>query len=120
GPINVRGPSGTIGTNVSGIQISELLPLTAQHMDKCTILRSMTSTNGDHSGVTMMSGASSAAASYGAVLAKLKGPAPGGMPAFVHVGPKGYVPGAGKLESGYGPIVVADPSGKQMELPDFG
>src|SRR5262244_3691565 len=30
-PINIRGPYGTISTNVPGIQISELLPMTAQH-----------------------------------------------------------------------------------------
>ena len=49
-PINIRGPYGTISTNVSGIQISELLPMTAQHMDKCAIIRSMTSRDGGHSG----------------------------------------------------------------------
>src|SRR5262249_19883879 len=42
-PVNIRGPYGTISTNVPGIQIGELLPAMAQHMDKCAILRSMTS-----------------------------------------------------------------------------
>src|SRR5262249_4587629 len=47
-PVNIRGPYGTIPTNVSGIQISELLPQMAQQMDKCAIIRSMTSKDGGH------------------------------------------------------------------------
>jgi hypothetical protein len=117
-PINIRGPYGTIGTNVPGIRISELLPMIAQHMDKCAILRSMTSRD-EHAGTTMMSGASKAAASYGAVLAKLKGTSSSGMPPFVHVGPGGYLPSAGSLGASYNALLVADPSGKQVQLPQF-
>ncbi|MDR0902943.1 MAG: DUF1501 domain-containing protein [Opitutaceae bacterium] len=44
-----------IGTNVSGIQINELLPLTAKHADKYTLLRGLTHrTNGHETGVYMM------------------------------------------------------------------
>src|SRR5262245_55108666 len=118
-PLNVRGPYGTIRTNVNGIHISELLPLLSQHMDKCALLRSMTSKAGDHSGTYMLSGANKASASLGAVLTKLQGPSPSGMPSFVHVGPNGYLPAAGSLGSAYNPVVVADPSGKQVELPQF-
>src|SRR6266566_2377665 len=71
-PINIRGPYGTIRTNVPGIQIGELLPAMSQQMDKCAILRSMTSRD-EHAGMTMMSGGSKAGASYGAVLNRLKG-----------------------------------------------
>src|SRR6266513_1795689 len=78
-PVNIRGPYGTIQTNVPGIQIGELLPALAQHMDKCAILRSMTSRD-EHAGTTMMSGGAKAAASYGAVLARLKGAGSSGMP----------------------------------------
>src|SRR5262245_31117811 len=85
-PVNIRGPYGTIPTNVSGIRISELLPQMAQHIDKCAIIRSMTSKDGGHSGTFMLSGGSKFAASYGAVLMKLKGPSPSGMPWFVQVG----------------------------------
>src|SRR5947209_2463576 len=48
-PINVRGPYGTIATRVPGVRISELLPQTAEQLDQCTILRSMTNKAGDHS-----------------------------------------------------------------------
>jgi hypothetical protein len=119
-PVNIRGPYGSIGTNASGVQISELLPQIAQHMDKCAIIRSMTSKDGGHSGVFMGSGGNKFAASYGAVLAKLKGPALSGLPSFVHVGPSGYLPTAGNLGTAYNPVVVVDPSGKQVQLPQFG
>src|SRR5262249_53577792 len=98
--------------------ISELLPALSQHMDKCAILRSMTSRD-EHAGTTMMSGSSKSAASYGAVLTKLQGSAPNGVPGFVHVGPPGYLPGAGNLGSNYNPVLVPDPSGKQVQLPQF-
>lgn len=118
-PVNIRGPYGTIRTNVNGIQIGELMPAMAQHMDKCAILRSMTSRD-EHAGMTMMSGGSKAVASYGAVLTKLKGTSSSGMPPFAHVGASGYLPGAGTLGTGYNPIMVNDPTGKQVKLPQFG
>src|SRR5205085_1290730 len=89
-----------------------------QQMDKCAILRSMTSRD-EHAGLTMMSGASKAGASYGAVLSRLKGPGSSGMPSFLHVGPAGYLPGAGNLGTAYNPMLVTDPSGKQVKLPQF-
>jgi hypothetical protein len=118
-PLNIRGPYGTIRTNVPTIQIGELLPALAQHMDKCAILRSMTSRD-EHAGITMMSGGNRSAACYGAVLTKLKGYPASGMPPFVHLGPAGYLPGAGNLGAAYNPLLVADPSGKQVQLPQFG
>lgn len=117
-PVNIRGPYGTIRTNVPGIQIGELLPAMSEHMDKCAILRSMTSRD-EHAGITMMSGGAKAAASYGAVLARLKGGSPSGLPPLVHVGFPGYLPGAGTLGTSYNPVLVTDPSGKQAKLPQF-
>jgi uncharacterized protein (DUF1501 family) len=35
------------------------------------------------------------------------------------VGPSGYLPGSGNLGAAYGPVLVADPSGKQVQLPQF-
>lgn len=117
-PIDIRGPYGTIPTNVPGIQISELLPQMSRHMDKCAIIRSMTSSDGGHSGVTMLSGAARGASSYGAVLQRLKGSSGAGMPAFVHVGPQGYLPGAGTLGTAYSPFLVAHPT-RQVQMPEF-
>ena len=42
------GPFRAIPTAVPGVHISELLPLTAQHMDKLAIIRSINTKNGDH------------------------------------------------------------------------
>jgi hypothetical protein len=47
-PLEVRGPIQPIETNVSGIQISELLLETAKQADKLAIMRSMTSPLGEH------------------------------------------------------------------------
>jgi hypothetical protein len=41
-PAEVRGPLRPIATDVPGIRVSELLPLTAQHVDKLKIVRSVT------------------------------------------------------------------------------
>jgi hypothetical protein len=117
-PADIRGPYGVIPTRVPGIQISELLPQLAQHMDKCAIIRSMTSRNGDHSGVFMTSGGSRGAASMGAVLQKLKGSSRSGIPPFVHVGPPGYLASAGNLGTTFSPFQVADPS-RQVQMPGF-
>jgi hypothetical protein len=117
-PIDIRGPYGTIPTRVPGIRISELLPQIARHMDKCALIRSMTSSDGGHSGVHMLSGANRAAASYGAVLQRLKGSSSTGMPSFVQVGPAGYLPGAGSLGTAFSPFLVAHPT-RQVQLPEF-
>ena len=42
------GPFRAISTAVPGIQICELLPFTAQHMDKLSLVRSINTKNGDH------------------------------------------------------------------------
>src|SRR5262245_45937226 len=88
-PVNVRGPYGAISTNAPGVQISQLLPMIAGHMDKCALVRSMTSRSGDHDGTFVLSGGSKARASYGAVLARLQAGSPQRMPPFVHAGPSG-------------------------------
>src|SRR2546425_5970921 len=43
-PSNVRGEFKPINTNVSGIQLSETMPMLAQQMDKATLIRSMSYT----------------------------------------------------------------------------
>ena len=117
-PIDIRGPYGAIPTSVPGIQISELLPQIARQMNKCALIRSMTSSDGGHSGVAMLSGATRGAASYGAVLQRLKGSSASGMPPFVHVGPAGYLPGAGNLGTSFSPFTVVHPT-RQVQLPEF-
>jgi hypothetical protein len=117
-PVDIRGPYGTIPTNVPSIQISELLPQLAGHMDKCALIRSMTSADGDHSGSFMLSGGIRGGGSCGAVLQRLKGSSPSGMPPFVHVGPAGYLPGAGNLGAAFAPVLVTNPA-RQLQMPEF-
>ena len=47
-PDSIRGPFGPIQTRVPGMQIGDLLPLTAQRSDKFTIIRSMTHESNAH------------------------------------------------------------------------
>src|SRR5262249_46581392 len=44
--------------------------------------------------------------------------APAGMPPFVHVGPAGYLPGAGNLGTAFSPVLVTNPA-RQVQLPEF-
>lgn len=54
-PADYTGPwRKAIGTNVDGIQLNELLPLTAQHADKYTLLRGLTHRNNGHETSTYM------------------------------------------------------------------
>ncbi len=43
-----QGPTGVVDTQTDGVQVSSHLPLLAQHTNKMAIVRSMTSTAGDH------------------------------------------------------------------------
>ncbi|MAB89991.1 MAG: hypothetical protein CMJ90_11090 [Planctomycetes bacterium] len=47
-PSEVRGPFDSIGTNLTGVRISEHLPQTAKIMDKLALIRSVTSPFGVH------------------------------------------------------------------------
>lgn len=47
-PAEVRGPFQPISTRVAGTQICELMPRTAQFMDRVALIRSMTSPLGEH------------------------------------------------------------------------
>ena len=48
-PAEFRGEFGTIGTNVPGIQLSDMLPMSATMMDKWSIVRSLNHTDAGHS-----------------------------------------------------------------------
>ncbi|MEM7453110.1 MAG: DUF1501 domain-containing protein [Planctomycetota bacterium] len=47
-PVEVRGPFETIQTNLTGVRVSEHMPLTAGLMDKLAVIRSVTSPFGVH------------------------------------------------------------------------
>lgn len=48
--VSTGGPFGKISTNVTGIEISELLPKMAQRMETTAIIRSLNTKNADHGG----------------------------------------------------------------------
>jgi hypothetical protein len=114
---SIRGPYGAIATKVTGIHVSELLPMTAQQMQHCAIIRSMSHSSGDHSPIPMLTGKAGDSTAHGAVVAKLKGAATS-MPPYVHIGSRLGV-GGGGLGSAYHPLEVADPAGKKTPPPQF-
>src|SRR5204862_4085733 len=58
-PAEIRGPFGTIATSVSGMRVGELMPRTAQMMDKLCVLRAVHTDNPSHPGSSyeMLTGA---------------------------------------------------------------
>ena len=116
-PDTVRGPYGAVRSNVTGIHVSELLPRLAERMDRCALVRSMNHKIDAHAPVPMLTGFPGVTTSYGAVVTKFKGPV-NDMPPYVHLGSKLGV-GGGVLGSVCDPVEVRDPSGKQVELPQF-
>lgn len=92
-PAEIRGEFQPISTNVPGVQICELLPRTAQMMDKLAIIRSLVGSEGRHAAFQCMTGWSvngqptGGWPSLGAAVSKLQGPvAPGTLP-FVSLSP---------------------------------
>jgi hypothetical protein len=65
----------------------------------------------------MLTGLGGTTTSYGAVVARLKGPV-GDMPPYVHIGSRLGV-GGGTLGAAFNPIEVRDPTGTRLELPQF-
>src|SRR5262249_18782205 len=57
-PREVQGPYMPIATNVPGIQVGELMPRTARHLDKCCVLRAISTGDNAHStsGYAMLTG----------------------------------------------------------------
>lgn len=116
-PDAVRGPFGAIATKTTGVHFSELLPMAADWMDRCALIRSLNHSSGSHSAIPMLSGLPGERTAYGAVVSKLKGFS-GNMPPIVHLGTNLAV-GGGRLGAGYDPVKVEDPSGKNVKLPGF-
>ncbi len=107
-PSEVRGEFSPIKTNVSGIEICELLPRLAGMTDKLAIIRSMVGATGDHYAFQCMTGRSHRQQpaggwpSIGSVLSKLKGCADPAVPAFVGLAPKmGHMPWADSGQPGF-------------------
>jgi hypothetical protein len=116
-PDTIRGPYGAVRTSVSGVHFSELMPLVAARMHRCSLIRSVRHGIDAHSPVPMLTGAPGTTTSVGAVVSKLRGPI-GDMPTYVHLGSRLGV-GGGTLGAAHDPVEVRDPSGKKVDLPRF-
>jgi hypothetical protein len=89
-PAEIRGEMKPIGTNVPGIQISEVFPQIAKMMDKFAIIRSVVGAGGGHDAIQCTTGfrdkelsAIGGRPSIGAVLSRIHGPADPSVPPFV-------------------------------------
>jgi hypothetical protein len=92
-PKEVRGEFNPINTNVSGIQISELLPKLSRCMDKIALVRSITGLADEHSSWQNMCGVGMSTAQregkphLGCVVSKMQGPTDPLVPPFVDLFP---------------------------------
>lgn len=98
-----------IDTNVPGVQISEHLPLLAQQADKLAIIRSLHTTEGDHTRGTQLVHTGHRPnnpilyPTIGASLSKELQPASGTLPSFMSVGGNGLFGPAGNSPGFLGP-----------------
>ena len=124
---DVKGNSGfkPIETSVSGIRISELQPMTARHMDKLSIIRSMTSPCPDHPGGTYyaftghLPGTTTRFPSVGSIVSKELGRRTN-LPVYVSTG-RGRMNcrSAGFIHPQYEPFVIPDPGAKDFKVTDL-
>lgn len=120
-----RGPFNAIGTSVAGIQLSEHLPKLARQMDKFSILRSVTSPDGNHETAThyLLTGYPfSPAVTYpgmGSVVAREKGFQNNIPPSVMFGGlPSGYG-GGGYMGAVYNPFIInGDPNNPNFSVQD--
>jgi len=115
------GPYREIQTNVPGIRISEHLPRVAQHMDKMSIIRAMSTREGDHGRGTfyLRSGYLPQGPiqypTMGSLIAKEIGAEDLPLPSFVSIAPfRAFSPaayGSGFLGPQYAPLMVGESAG---------
>ncbi len=110
------GPSKSIETAVSGVHISEHLPGVAKQMKDLAIVRSLTTTEGDHDRATraMLTGHKPGQEgvnypSLGSMFAKELGDETSDLPHYVSIAPMrfGEAGGPGFLGPNYAPLVVS-------------
>ena len=116
-PLGQRGPYGAIDTSLPGVQFSSLVPMLAERARDLTILRSISHSTDSHSPRPMMTANPREDTSHGAVVTYVRGYR-GAMPPYVHLG-KPLPVGGGRLGAACSPVEVRDPTGRQVQLPDF-
>ena len=125
-PQEIRGDFGAIKTNVAGIRISDKLPHLAKQMDKLSVIRSVTSPDGNHETAThyVLTGYPHTPAvqypALGSVVARERGFG-AGMPPYVIFGglPFGYG-GGGYMGPAYNPFNIGgDPNNDNFSVADI-
>lgn len=124
-PAEIRGPFGTISTQIPGVRFSEHLPLQASIADKLTILRGVDCKASDHTPITMQAGNPLARRtndgndgggypSMGSVVAKFRGPNDPDLPGFVGLAPswKADVWEAGHMGAAHAPVNGGELAGR--------
>jgi len=136
-PDEYRGPFRPIRTNVSGVDVCELMPLHAKCADKYTLIRSIAHTFNDHGGGSkrVMTGrvpnapteTVNDAPAVCTVVAKMREKLQLGLPNCVSVVDGGrsnvdtYAQGAAWLGRGYAPFMVdGDPSKPNFQVKNLG
>ena len=123
-PPDIRGEFKPIKTNVSGIEICEMLPMLARRADRYSLIRSMVGCSGGHDAFQCVTGRSKRNAppggwpSLGAYVSRALGSADPAVPAFVGLSPKmGHMEWADNGPPGYlGPAYAPfKPSGEGMQ-----
>jgi uncharacterized protein (DUF1501 family) len=111
------GPFDKIQTSVPGIEISELLPYTAQQMHHLSVIRSINHKEGDHGkGDYIMQTGRRQEPGFvypylGSAMAKQLSPADSPLPGYIHVGGGGGKAEAAFLGPRYAPLGLADGGG---------
>jgi len=111
----VMGPTQTIKTSATGIQLGEYLPRTAKQMHHGSVIRSLTSTQGAHEQGNYMMHTSYqmrgtiSHPSMGAWLAHFRGAGNPTLPGSVYVGNASRHPGAGFFPPELAPLFVNNP-----------
>jgi hypothetical protein len=127
-PSEVSGPWRPIPTNVTGVQICELLPMLARRMDKLTLIRSLCDAQADHDAVQCYSGRTldgrgpaGGWPQFGSVVSRLEGAADPATPPFISLaypcthGPYNE-PGPGFLGPAQAPFRPMGPTRQDMVL----
>ncbi len=132
-PAEFRGEFNPIPTNVTGIQIGEHMPLTAQKMDKFSLIRSFAHPNSSHGHADhyMFTGyhptprfnpnisPNNERPAHGAVIARQLGPR-GSVPPYVCLPDMHASAGSAYLGATYAPLTIeADPSAPDFSVPDI-
>ncbi|MCP3691022.1 MAG: DUF1501 domain-containing protein, partial [Planctomycetaceae bacterium] len=124
-PQEIRGPFGTIPTQLPGVRFSEHLPLQASIADKLSVIRSVDCSASNHTPITMQAGNPYARRtndgrdgggypSMGSVAAKFRGPNDPVFPGFVGLANtwKSDVWEAGHMGRQHAPVKGAELAGK--------